>query len=235
MWVLIVIMPTWVTKMSNYFSYLPNFEYVNRIPGEQNISSYIEVKNLFKRVKLNNDIFQELANFEKYTIRGNDRPDVVSQKVYKRSDYDWIILLANNIINIQDEWPMSNQTFEKFMNKKYSVENYTSPHHYETIEVKDSTDNLTILKKGLEVPSDFSFSYFDVALQQQKIVTGITKSVSNYEYEVNIQDDKRNIFILRDTLIQTVINEIQKLMTYPEGSSQYVNRNIVKGENINLY
>tara|TARA_R100001443_G_scaffold89201_3_gene95700 strand:+ start:1780 stop:2445 length:666 start_codon:yes stop_codon:yes gene_type:complete len=221
--------------MSNYFSYLPNFDYVNRIPGEQNISSYIEVKNLFKRVKLNSEVFQELSNFEKYTIEGNDRPDVVSQKVYKRPDYDWIILLANNIINIQDEWPMSNQAFEKYMEKKYGAENYTSPHHYETIQVKDSTGNLTILKKGLEVPSDYSISYFDIGLQQQRTITETNRSVSNYDYEFNIQTEKRNIFILRDTLIQMVISEIQELLTYPAGSSQYVNRRTVKGENINLY
>ena len=53
--------------MSNYFSYLPNFDYVNRIPSEQNISSYTEVKNLFKRVKLNDKLFQDLTNFTKYT------------------------------------------------------------------------------------------------------------------------------------------------------------------------
>jgi|TARA_B100000073_G_scaffold344769_1_gene352286 hypothetical protein len=221
--------------MSNYFSYLPNFDYVNRIPGEQNISSYIEVKNLFKNVKLNSEIFQELANFEKYTISGNDRPDVVAQKVYGRSEYDWIILLANNIINIQDEWPMSNQTFEKYMDKKYGAENYNSPHHYETIEIKDFSGNLTILKKGLEVPSDFSISYFDMTLKQQRTLTDVKQSISNYEYEFNIQNEKRNIFILRDTLIQIVVSEIQELMAYPIGSSQYVNRRTVKGENINLY
>jgi len=235
MWVIMIHISTWVTKMANYFSYLPNFDYVNRIPGEQNISSYVEVKNLFKRVKLNSEIFQELANYEKYTIRGNDRPDLVAQKVYGRSDYDWIVLLANNIINIQDEWPMSNQTFEKYMEKKYGVENYSSPHHYETIEIKDSSGNLTIQKKGLEVPSDYTISYFDISLKQQRNITKTNKSVSNYDYEFKIQTEKRNIFILRDTLIQRVISEIQELLTYPEGSSQYVNRRTVRGENVNLY
>ena len=98
--------------MANYFSYLPNFDYVNRIPSDQSISSYTEVKNLFKRVKLNSDLFQNLTNFTKYQIVGDERPDNVSNKVYDTPNYDWIVLLSNNIINIQDEWPMSNRTFE---------------------------------------------------------------------------------------------------------------------------
>ena len=107
--------------MSNYFSYLPNFEYVNRIPSEQNISSYTEVKNLFKRVRLNDKLFQDLTNFTKYQIVGDERPDNVANKIYNNPNYDWIVLLSNNIINIQDEWPMTNRTFELYMNKKYGV------------------------------------------------------------------------------------------------------------------
>ena len=154
--------------MANYFSYLPNFEYVNRIPSEQSISSYTEVKNLFKRVKLNNDLFQDLTNFTKYQIVGDERPDNVSNKIYDTPNYDWIILLSNNIINIQDEWPMSNRTFELYMNKKYGVTNYDGIHHYESIEVKDSSDSFTVLKKGLEVPSDYSITFYDGALGKER-------------------------------------------------------------------
>ena len=146
--------------MSNYFSYIPNFDYVNRIPGDQNISSYTEVKNLFLRVKLNSKIFSEISNFNKYIIRGDERPDNVAEKVYGDSNLDWVVLLSNNIINIYDEWPMSNRTFELYMNKKYGVTKYDDIHHYETTEVKDSGNNFTVLKKGLEVPSDYSITFY---------------------------------------------------------------------------
>ena len=221
--------------MSNYFSYLPNLEYVNRIPSEQNISSYTEVKNLFKRVKLSNKLFQDLTNFTKYQIVGDERPDNVANKIYNNSNYDWIILLSNNIINIQDEWPMSNRTFELYMNKKYGVTNYDNIHHYESIEVKDSSNNYTVLKKGLEVPSDYSITFYDGALGRMSTVTNTNVGVSNYEYESRIQDDKRSIFLLRSDLIQTVIRDIKKLMAYKEGSTQFVNRSLVKANNINLF
>tara|TARA_R100000231_G_scaffold64798_1_gene52309 strand:+ start:1705 stop:2370 length:666 start_codon:yes stop_codon:yes gene_type:complete len=221
--------------MANYFSYLPNLDYVNRIPSDQNISSYTEVKNLFKRVKLSSSLFQDLTNFTKYQIVGDERPDNVSFKLYDTPNYDWIILLSNNIINIQDEWPMSNRTFELYMNKKYGVTNYDNIHHYESIEVKDSSNSFTVLKKGLEVPSDYSITFFDGALGKESTITDTNVGVTNYEYESRIQDDKRSIFILRSNLIQTVIKDIKKLTKYQEGSTQFVSRGLVQGENINLY
>jgi|TARA_B100000900_G_C20487058_1_gene677905 hypothetical protein len=221
--------------MANYFSYLPNFDYVNRIPSDQSISSYTEVKNLFKRVKLNSDLFQNLTNFTKYQIVGDERPDNVSNKVYDTPNYDWIVLLSNNIINIQDEWPMSNRTFELYMNKKYGVTNYDTIHHYETIEVKDSSNNFTVLKKGLEVPSDYSITFFDGALGKESTITNTNVGVTNFEYESKIQDEKRSIFLLRSDLIQTVIKNIKSEMKYQEGSTQFKSRGLVQGENINLY
>ena len=220
--------------MSNYFSYIPNFDYVNRIPGDQNISSYTEVKNLFLRVKLNSKIFSEISNFNKYIIRGDERPDNVAEKVYGDSNLDWVVLLSNNIINIYDEWPMSNRTFELYMNKKYGVTKYDDIHHYETTEVKDSGNNFTVLKKGLEVPSDYSITFYDGALGKEDTATNITTGITNYEYEQNLQDQKRRIFLLGESLVGQVVKEMKEIMSY-KPSSQYLDKKTVRGSNINLY
>ena len=82
--------------MSNYFSKVPDFEYVSRLPDAL-ISDYINVKNLFKRIALKQDIYQDLSFFTKYEILGNDRPDNVASKVYGRSDLDWVVLTSNNL------------------------------------------------------------------------------------------------------------------------------------------
>ena len=83
--------------MSSYFSELPDFEYVSRLPDAK-ISDYIKVKNLFKRGLLRDDIFQNLAFFSKYQIVGDDRPDNVAFKIYRDSSLDWLVLIANNIM-----------------------------------------------------------------------------------------------------------------------------------------
>ena len=88
-----------------YFRYIPNLEYVNRLRDNKTISAYIQTKNLFKRGVLREDIFTDLSYFTKYTIIGDERPDNVAFKSYGSQYYDWVVLLSNNIINFQDEWP----------------------------------------------------------------------------------------------------------------------------------
>ena len=90
-----------------YFSQVPNFLYVNRAAGNRTISNYTEVKNLFKRARLREDIYSDLSFFTKYKIIGDDRPDNVAEKLYDDPTLDWIVLLSNNILNIQTEWPLS--------------------------------------------------------------------------------------------------------------------------------
>ena len=126
--------------MSNYFKQVPDFEYVSLLPDAR-ISDYITVKNLFKRGKLRDDIFQDLTFFTKYQIKGDDRPDNVANEVYEDPTLDWIVLLSNNIINIQTEWPMLQNDFDRFLLDKYETyENLNATHHYETQEVKNSKE-----------------------------------------------------------------------------------------------
>ena len=99
----------------SYFRQVPNFEYVNRTKGNTNISSYINVKNLFKRGKLRPDIFGNLNFFTKYKIIGDERPDNVAFKQYGDSNLDWVVLVANNIQNIQSEWPLPQQSLNEIL------------------------------------------------------------------------------------------------------------------------
>lgn len=87
-----------------YFRQVPNFEYISRNKDEQYISNYDNVKNLFKRGKIREDIFGDLSFFTKYQVVGDERPDNVAYKFYNESSLDWVILLSNNILNIQTEW-----------------------------------------------------------------------------------------------------------------------------------
>ena len=118
--------------MSNYFSQLPDFEYVSRLPDSR-ISDYIPVKNLFMRGKLREEIFQDASVFTKYKIKGDDRPDNVAYEVYGDANLDWLVLTCNNILNVYNEWPMTQINFENYLLEKYGTyENINAAHHYET-------------------------------------------------------------------------------------------------------
>ena len=175
---------------NQYFSYLPDFDYVSRLSGSQ-ISDYVRVKNLFKRTKVNDTIFGDLTNFTKYKIIGNERPDQVAFKIYGDSNLDWLVMLTNNIVNYQNEWPLPNDAFYDYLLVKYGTEEKMfSAHHYETQEVK-SSDGVTIVPQGLEVPSNYSVTFYD---NGQMKTESLLNTVTNYEYEQKIQDDRRNIF-----------------------------------------
>jgi len=147
--------------MPSYFRQVPDFQYVNRTPDAQSISDYQTVKNLFKRGKLREDIFGNLSFFTKYKIVGDERPDNVAYKFYEDETLDWIILLANNILNVQTEWPVPQSGFDNFLLEKYgSYQNVNAVRHYETTQVVNSS-GITIIPAGLIVPSNFSTSYFD--------------------------------------------------------------------------
>ena len=216
-----------------YFQHVPDFDYVSRLPNSKLISDYVKTKNLFKRVKLSDEIFGELTYFNKYTIKNQERPDSVAYNVYKDSNLDWLVMLSNNIINLQTEWPLDQISYNNYLLNKYgSYENMYGVHHYETIEVLDTNKNV-ILPKGLEVPQDFSITYFDNGVE--RVATNVTGEVSNLVYEDKIQENKTNIYLLRPEYISLIINEIGQLMPYKEGSTQYVGSSLVKGDNIRLY
>ena len=221
--------------MSSYFNLIPDFDYVSRLPDAK-ISDYIRVKNFFRRVTLREDIFQGLTFFTKYSIKGDDRPDNVANKVYENPSLDWLILLANNITHIPTEWPMSQYDFDKFMLEKYDDYDtlYNGVHHHETIEVKNS-NGVIIVRAGLEVNSDFTQTYYDYYDTEMKTKSNITRPVTNYEYEEKLENKKREIFVLKQEYLTVVLDDVDDIMPYEKGSTEYIDRNLKKAENIRLY
>ena len=221
--------------MSSYFQRVPDFNYVSRLPNSK-IGDYVRVKNLFKKGKIREDIFQNVAFFEKYKIVGDDRPDNVAFEVYDDSSLDWVILLSNNILNIQSEWPLPQTDFDRFVLDKYGDYNtlYNGIHHYETIEIKN-TQGVTIVPAGLQVDSSYSVSYYDFFTDLQVTTRNLAIPVTNYEYEEKVENDKRNIFLLKPRFLNVVLDDMEELMQYKKGSTQFVNESLKTGDNIRLY
>ena len=327
---------------NSYFRQVPNFEYVNRTKGNTDISNYINVKNLFKRGKIRSDIFGNLSYFTKYKIIGDERPDNIAFKEYEDSSLDWVVLLSNNILNVQSEWPLPQTSLDEVLLDKYGNYDklYSGIHHYETIEIKNSKGGV-ILPGGLETPNKWKtngnfiqatntkvnqisgtdakvatvtmyngiknlkvgsevlinnvsssvyngrfpvtsvlkvgdvvikftyvlpsipdvkqpeiggteevtftvegtvgvgnayyYEYYDDDTYHTIPVANMTKAVTNYEYEMNKEDEKRNIFLLKPDYLNVVFNDLDDFMPYKKGASQYVSDTLKKGENIRLY
>ena len=218
-----------------YFRNIPNFEYVNRTKDGQFISNYTQVKNFFKKGKMREDIFQDLTIFEKYNIKGDDRPDNVANEIYGDPTLDWVVLTSNNIINIYNEWPLSQQVFEDYILDKYDTyEKLDEVHHYESNEVKDST-GLIIFPKGVQVSAAQSVSFYEPTRDEQVTVNPVSKAVTNYQYEEEINNKKRRIFLLKPSYLNVVFDDLEEMMEYKKGSTQYVSETLKRADDPRLF
>ena len=218
-----------------YFRNLPSFEYVNRTKDGQFISNYTEVKNFFKKGKIREDLFQDLTVFEKYNIKGDDRPDNVAFELYGDPTLDWVVLLANNIVNVHNEWPLPQVSFEKYILDKYgSLEKLDEIHHYESNEVKD-TQGVIIFPKGVRVSAAQSVSYHEPMTDEQITVNPISRAITNYQYEEDVNNKKRRIFLIKSIYLNVVFDDMEEMMVYKEGSTQFVSETLKRADDIRLY
>jgi len=218
-----------------YFRNIPNFEYVNRTKDGQFISNYTQVKNFFKKGRMREDIFQDLTIFEKYNIKGDDRPDNVANEIYGDPTLDWVVLTSNNIVNIYNEWPLSQQVFEDYILDKYDTyEKLDEIHHYESNEVKDST-GIIIFPRGVQVSAAQSVSYYEPTRDEQVTVNPISKAVTNYQYEEEINNKKRRIFLLKPSYLNVVFDDLEEMMEYKKGSTQYVSETLKRADDPRLF
>jgi hypothetical protein len=207
-----------------YFRELPNLEYQSFLSDKRSSNDYLLVKNLFRRVKLRDDLQNVLTIFNKYQIKDGARPDTVAKELYGSTQYDWVVLISANIINVRNEWPLSNKKLYDYAEEIYGND-LNAVHHYETTEVRDSEDRL-ILPKGKVVDSDFTIPDPNIKIQTINPVIGI----SNYEYEVRKNTDKRGIYILKPQYLQQAIIDTRKGLIY-DRSSQYINDTLIRTEN----
>lgn len=214
-----------------YFREVSNLLYQSQKADINSTTDYVRVKNLFRRAKIRDDFFRNLTVFTKYQILGDERPEQVAEKVYGSPIYDWVVLISNNIINVRTEWPLSDYDFQNFLDRKYTLENLNSVHHYETVTYYDEKGKL-IIPSGKIVDPNFSMTYFEESINQQRTISPI-KYVTNYEYENKLNEDKRNIFLLRDRYLQTAIDDMRTIMSYGF-SSQYVDDTTKRGDNLRI-
>ena len=210
-----------------YFRELPNLRYPSFLPNKTSSLDFVEIKNVFRRVKLRDDLQNNFTVFEKYEIPMGFRPDVVAEELYGSDQLDWVVLTVAGILNVRNEWPLSDRDLYDYSIDKYG-EDLNSIRFFETKEVKDTNGRL-ILPKGKVVDSNFTIPKPGEPTATLNPVVGI----SNYEYETRLNDEKRSIFVLREEYLQQFLNDMRELMTYDE-SSEYIDERLAQTENTNI-
>ena len=213
-----------------FFRELPNIEYLSVLSDRDSSLDYIKVKNLFRRVKVRDDLKKYFTVFDRVTIKDGARPDQVADTIYGNAELDWVVLLTAGIINVNNEWPLSSYELYNYSLEKYgALLNATK--HYETIEIRDQKNRL-ILPKGKIVDSDFSIPNPNNPLTD---LTGnaIRIGVSYYEYETRLNENKRELDLLKPRYLDQFLKDMRKIMKYSR-SSQYVSTRLIKTSNTRI-
>jgi len=210
-----------------YFREIPDVAYQNFLSNSPSSQSYLRVKNLFRRNKLRDDLQNIFTVFDKYEIIEGARPDTIADELYGSSELDWVVLLTAGIINVRNEWPLSNRDLYYYALDKYGTD-LNSVRYYETTEVKDSEDRL-ILPAGKVVDKTFTIPKPDTSNEETATLNPV-KSISNWEYETIKNIKKQTIYILKRRYLRQFLNDMRQIMTYKK-SSERITPSLIKTEN----
>ena len=210
-----------------YFREIPDVAYQNFLSNSPSSQSYLRVKNLFRRNKLRDDLQNVFTVFDKYEIMEDARPDTIAEELYGSSELDWVVLITAGIVNVRNEWPLSNKDLYYYALDKYGTD-LNSVRYYETTEVKDSEDRL-ILPAGKVVDKTFTIPKPDTSNEETATLNPV-RSISNWEYETIKNNKKRSIYILKRRYLRQFLNDMRQIMTYKK-SSERITPSLIKTEN----
>ena len=188
--------------MNYFFKNFPTVDYDIKKNGKT-----IAVPNILLGIKIQDLVKKKKAIFYNYNVPEGERADSIAFKYYGDASLDWIIFLTNNIVDPQFEWPLDNTSFNNFVAKKYgSITSATSTiHHYEQI-----LQSQTVTFDGIIVPE----KYVEVDLTTYNTLSGDERRVIyNYDYELRLNDAKREIKLLDERYVTDVVNQAQEIFS----------------------
>ena len=204
-----------------YFSIVPNISYDEKpISYPFSESDFVTAKNFFRRYKLNDDIFSNAVFFNQYAIEDGERPDTLADKIYGDPFYDWVILLTNNMVNAQYDWPMTNYELYKVLESEYE-DPYGTIHHYETDEIGQ-------FAAGLRVDEQFYNSTHKINIDGTVVTKNgneICRPVTIAEWFTDENEKKREIYLLKPSYIQSFVDDFRKQNLYKK-SGNYINQRL---------
>ena len=206
-----------------YFSLIPNISYDEKpLSYPFSESDFVTAKNFFRRYKLNDDIFSYATFFQKYAIVDGERPDQLALKAYGDPFYDWVILLTNNMVNAQYDWPMTNYERQKVLEEEFD-DAYSEIHHYETIKIGQYA-------AGLHVDQTFFSGQHKVNVNGTvtlKNGSEICGPVTVAEHYTRENEKKREIYLLKPDYFQSFVDDFRKKNLYQK-SGNYINQRLKK-------
>ena len=203
-----------------FFSKLPNIEYTpNRTQFRFTNEDFVIAKNIFRLIEIDNSAYASDL-FAEVELNEGTRPDMLAAELYGDATYDWVILLSNKIKNMKNDWYLSSSEFEKLMNKRYT--NFEGVKHWVTKEVKNDIGEIVqpgglIVNYNSNDPDSFKLRYiksYNPFVEEYENGSTLLTSVSNYNYEVEQNNKKRKIQLLKPVYLTAFVELFTASVSY---------------------
>ena len=170
----------------SYFNNFPTIMYDPKGDGSAKL-----VTNIMKRVRMRANMKKEVVMLDQYDVKENETPEIVADKHHGSVYYHWVVMMLNDISDVNHDWVKSTRQLQKYLLSKYTETQLTETHHY---EIPQTSGDTTIM---IEVENS---TYPSATI------------VTNYEYEVAINESKRKIDLLRNDYLGFFTEEFASLI-----------------------
>ena len=169
----------------SYFSNFSTLMYDPKGDGSAKLTT-----NILKRVRIRANMKKEIIMLDKYDIKENETPEIIADRHHGSSYYHWVVMLLNDISDINHDWVKSTRQLQKYIQIKYTEAQLDEVHHY---EIAQSSGDTTI---KIQVPQG----------------TSAATPITNYEYDVAVNEEKRSIDLLRNDYLGYFTEEFASLV-----------------------
>jgi len=215
--------------MAKYFNYYPKTFYTS----DNEVNGVEAVTNIIARFAFDSQLKENSSAFYPYQIQDSDTPEIIADKYYGNVEYHWVVLLFNNIIDPQFDWPLKSDTLIDYIDKKYTangtantpaqsglswalsennVQGYfkviTSTANDGTI----TTEKITIDANTYANVTTGSNTYTTQAGESVRVVT-TKETQSYYTYETNLNESKREINLIKSDFLPQIEKEFKRVVS----------------------
>ena len=170
------------------------------------------VTNLSRYVRSSNDLLLDSYEYYNYTIGGDERPDQVAFTEYGDTKFYWIVLVTNNIRNIWTEWPLGQQSFDNFIINKYGSLSTAQSQVYRNVAYKDIYKPAVVATGLDELIIATGEPVDSTTISNYSLVSGTDYTfTSNYQREINLNQAKRTIKLVRKDRLRDLQTELKTL------------------------
>lgn len=241
--------------MGKFFDKFPKISY--NMSGNK-YPEYQIITNILFRTAFVRDVLTNSSSYIRYIVRDGDTPEIIATKVYGDPEAHWLILYANEMIDAQYDWPMTDVVFSKYMADKYRSmaeddlggplddyqviswtqdrTNNASVHHYEKVvknvnlAARTTNEERYIINKSkltdneLDVPFDYyddlaeeqDVTPINLSIQGQTVIQTVYRNfVTYYDYELELNESRRNIRIIKKEYYSQILSEFSALTGTP--------------------